>query len=103
MDEEELAREHARLIRRTMGSAGLDIDQVWLHYFSLGGEAGMLEVDAYLHHALAMPRLQRDTLAHAINELIDFGPRPHAPYACDLTDEDPPPEELWDDDPSDPS
>ena len=100
MDEEELAREHARLIRRTMGFAGLDIDQVWLHYFSLGGEAGMLEIDAYLHHALDMPRLQRDTLAHAINELIDFRPRPHAPYTSEISDEDDLPEEWREEDSS---
>ncbi len=72
---------------RTMREAGLGLDQVWFHYFSLGGDAGMFEVEAFLHHALRLPQLQRDMLAHAVNELIRFSPPLRAPYSSDITDE----------------
>ena len=86
-----------------MGSAGLPVDQVWLYYFSLGGEAGMYEVDAFLHHGLHLPRLQRDIFAHAINELNDFGRRSHAPYASDITQGDAPAQDRREENDSDPS
>ena len=40
-----------------------------------------MEIDAYLHHALGLPRLERDLLARAANELIDHGVGGHAPYS----------------------
>ena len=49
---------------------------------------GMLEVEAYLHHAMTLPRLQRDMLAHAVNELINFAPSAYVPYASELAEED---------------
>lgn len=54
--------------------------ELWLHFFRLGEEVGEVEIDAYLHEALALPRFERDLLAHAANELIDHGPTRHAPY-----------------------
>ena len=85
MDEEEAGREQARLLRRAMVQANLQLDELWLHYFSIGGDAGPMEVDAYLNHAMGLPRLQRDVLAHALNELADDRPSPRAPYAKDLS------------------
>lgn len=89
MDEDALGREQARLLRRAMDYAGLDLHDVWMHFFSIGGDVGELEVEAYLHHSLTLPRLQRDTLAHAVNEIIDHGPVLHAPYTDDLSDPGP--------------
>jgi len=86
MDEEALAREQARLLCRAIDQADLGLSEVWFHYFSIGGNAGQLEVEAYLHHALPLPALERDILAHAVNELIDHRPVLYAPYTCDLTD-----------------
>ncbi len=88
MDEEEVGREQAHLLHKAMLTANVQLGDLWLHYFSIGGEAGPLEVDAYLHHALGLPRLQRDVLAHALNELVDGNPAPRAPYASDLAQED---------------
>jgi len=88
MHEEEVGREQARLLRRAMLQADLQLDDLWMHYFSIGGEAGPLEVEAYLHHALGLPRLQRDMLAHALNELYDGNPSPRAPYARDLVEDE---------------
>lgn len=89
MDEEALGREQARLLNRAMEHAGLGLHEVWMHFFSIGGDVGELEVEAYLHHSLTLPGLQRDTLAHAVNEIIDHGPVLHAPYTCDLSDHGP--------------
>ncbi|MFF1385056.1 hypothetical protein ACFVWT_15960 [Arthrobacter sp. NPDC058288] len=33
--------------------------------------AGQFEVEAYIHGAIALPPLQRDILAHALNERLD--------------------------------
>jgi hypothetical protein len=50
----------------------VSLDQVWLDYFALGGEADPLAVDAYLHGLTELPAGQRDILAHAANERIDL-------------------------------
>ncbi|WP_188539492.1 hypothetical protein [Kocuria dechangensis] len=88
MGDDAVAREQARLLRQAIHRAGIARDQLWLHYFSLGGEAGEIEVDAYLHQSFALPPFQRDLLAHAANELIARIPRPRAPYVSDLVDGD---------------
>ncbi|MDQ3028623.1 MAG: hypothetical protein M3R09_01040, partial [Actinomycetota bacterium] len=48
--------------------ADLTLDELWVRYFSLGGEAGRLEVEAYLYGLMALSAGQRDMLAHAVNE-----------------------------------
>ncbi|GGJ22807.1 hypothetical protein [Paenarthrobacter histidinolovorans] len=58
-------------LRRAMDSAGIDAEELWLHYFGIGGLVGEYEVDAYLESLLSLPPLQRDLLAHAANEIID--------------------------------
>ncbi|MFE7631680.1 hypothetical protein [Kocuria sp. NPDC057446] len=83
-----MAREQARLLRQAVDRAGISRDQLWLHYFSLGGEAGETEIDAYLHQSFSLPPFQRDLLAHAANELIAQIPPPQAPYVSDLVDGD---------------
>lgn len=86
MDEDALGRVQARLLRRAMDHAGLELHEVWMHFCSIGGDVGKLEVEAYLHHSLTLPGIQRDTVAHAVDEIIDHGPVLHAPYTYDLTD-----------------
>jgi hypothetical protein len=62
----------------------LSVAELWLRYFALGGEASELEVDAYLNGAIALPAIQHDMLAHAINERLDeIAPLP-APYSDDF-------------------
>lgn len=75
--------EQRRRLREALAQAGVDPSRLWMKYFSIGGEAGEYEVDAYLNGSLSLPPLQRDILAHAANELIDdLPPRLRAPY-CD--------------------
>ena len=83
-DDQAVVHEQARRLRATMVAAGIDRGRLWLYYFSIGGDVSEFEVDAYLHHSLTLPRLQRDLLAQAANEiLLDLAP-PTAPYAADL-------------------
>lgn len=65
-----LEAKQARLLQHTVAHAGITVDQLWWHYFNLGGDAGLLEVEAYLHQALHLPRLHRELLDHALHELI---------------------------------
>lgn len=77
--------EQRQLLKKALDDARLSVPDVWMTYFSLGGEAGEYEVDAYINGSLSLPPLQRDILAHAANELIDQLPaRPRAPYSADL-------------------
>jgi hypothetical protein len=51
--------------------AELTMEQLWLRYFALGGDAGLIDIDAYIHGLGGLPPLQRDILAHAVNERLD--------------------------------
>ena len=68
----ETAQGQQRSFSRAVRNAGLSIDQVWLDYFALGGEADPLDVDAYFHGLTELPAAQRDVLAHAVNERVDL-------------------------------
>jgi hypothetical protein len=81
-----MAREQARRLRQAINRAGIGCEQLWLHYFSLGGEVGETEIDAYLHQSFSLPPFQRDLLAHAANELIARIPPQQAPYVSDLAE-----------------
>lgn len=50
---------------------GLTVEALWIRYFAVGGDTGLLEVDAYLNGLGEMPTLQRDMLAHAANEHLE--------------------------------
>ena len=84
MDDDGIGAEQARLLLEVIGRAGIEVKQLWFHYFTLGVSAGEVEVEAYLHHCLDLPALQRDLLAHAVNELIDRRPPLRAPYVSEL-------------------
>jgi hypothetical protein len=78
------------------------VGELWLRYFALGGEASEMEVDAYLNGALALPAIQHDMLAHAINERLDeIAPR-RAPYSEDFMPVEHVENYLWDRDRDDP-
>jgi len=60
-----------RSISAALRHAKLTIDELWMQYFALGGEAAIIDVDAYVHGLTELPPLQRDILAHAVNERLD--------------------------------
>lgn len=65
--------------------AQLEVQDLWLHYFSLGGTAGEYELDAYINASYSLPTLQHDILAQTVNEMIDqLPPPPRAPFSSSL-------------------
>ncbi|WP_439379432.1 PP2C family protein-serine/threonine phosphatase [Amycolatopsis lexingtonensis] len=60
----------------------LTLEELWVRYFALGGSLSLLELDAYLNGLTTLPRVDRDMLAHAVNERLDelTGPA-RAPYS----------------------
>jgi hypothetical protein len=67
--------------REAFDAADLTVEELWVRYFSFGGDAGQMEIDAYLNGAIAMPPMQHDMLAHAINERLDEIAPGRAPYS----------------------
>jgi hypothetical protein len=57
---------------QTMRAAHLVLEDVFLTYAGLAGDADPLEVEAYLSGLLMLPAAQRDLVAQAINELLDY-------------------------------
>nr|WP_206064730.1 hypothetical protein [Kocuria sediminis] len=58
------------MLHDTLVGAGVSVPQLWWHYFSLGGNARQLEVDAYVHLALHLPAPDRLLLDQAAEELL---------------------------------
>lgn len=84
MDDEGVGSEQARGLRRVLEASGVGVGELWLHYFRLGGQVGEVEIDAYLHHVLGLPRFERDLVAHAANELLGRRPGLRAPYSSEV-------------------
>lgn len=80
--------EQRRRLRAALRAADITVSELWLKYFSLSGDAGEYEVEAYLQGLLSLPAVQRDLLAMAANEMIDELPRPHAPYSDDFDNDE---------------
>lgn len=79
--------EQQRLLAACYARSRLTPEQLWMRYFALGGSQGLMELDAYLHGLTTLPRVDRDMLAHAVNERLDelAGP-PRAPYSRSVRD-----------------
>jgi hypothetical protein len=84
VDDNRLGAVQARLARYAVERAGLDLDRLWWHYFQLGGEAGMLEVDAYLHGCLSLPAAHRNLVARAVNGLVQGAPVARVPFSWEI-------------------
>jgi hypothetical protein len=66
--DEDVQRQDFRL---AFEAAPLNLEQVWIAYFGIGGKAGLIEVQAYVYGALSLPSIERDLLAHALNESLN--------------------------------
>jgi hypothetical protein len=71
---------HQRALSRAFACSEVTVDQLWLRYFALGGDAGPTEVDAYVHGLMSFSEFQHNVLALAVNERLDELPQPRAPY-----------------------
>lgn len=63
--------EQRQSFRLAFEVAPLTLEQIWLKYFGIGGKAGPTEVQAYVYGALNLPAIERDLLAHALNESLN--------------------------------
>lgn len=78
-----------RLLNAAVRHSRLNVNELWMYYFSIGGSAGEYEIEAFLNASYSLPAMERDLLAHAVNEMIDMiPPPPRAPYSSDLHTED---------------
>lgn len=79
-----MVKDHASRYQRDLHSAfrhaELSVQELWLRYFSLGGDAGPTEVDAYLNGLMPLAEAQHNILALAVNERLEELPSPQAPY-----------------------
>lgn len=55
-------------LRAGVEQAGLTFEDLWLRQLALGGDAGCLEVEAYVLGLLRPDPHQHDVIAQAINE-----------------------------------
>ncbi len=79
--------EQRRRVAACFARSGLTVEQLWLRYFALGGDASQLELDGFLQGLMMLPRMQRNVVAHAVNERLDeLTGRRTAPY-CATVDE----------------
>ncbi|WP_410651444.1 PP2C family protein-serine/threonine phosphatase [Amycolatopsis sp. cmx-4-54] len=65
------AAEQQRSAALAFKHADLSLEDLWLRYFGAGGEAGLIDIDGYVHGLSDLPPLERDTLALALNERLD--------------------------------
>ena len=40
MDDSAAGRQQAHLVRQALEAAGIEVGRLWMHYFSIGGDAG---------------------------------------------------------------
>ena len=74
--------EQRRLLLAAVRRSDLPLEQLWLRYFGLGGQADLIDVEGYLDGLFPLAPAQRDVLAHAVNERLDeLAWRPRAPYS----------------------
>jgi hypothetical protein len=67
---------HQEELSKAFTRAELTVQELWLRYFALGGDAGPTEVDAYVNALMPFSTFQHNILAAAVNELAP----PGAPY-----------------------
>ena len=71
-------------LERARQDSGLTQDQLWMRYFGLGGMRPELELEAILYGALEPTALDRDRIAHALNErFTELGRNHPVPYSQD--------------------
>jgi hypothetical protein len=74
MDRPDRATPDARQLsplRTAFEHTDLSLEGLWLRYFSLGGDADLMDVDAHLAGVVPLSSVDGDLVAHAINERLD--------------------------------
>jgi hypothetical protein len=74
--------QQASALRDAFRHAELTVEELWMRFFGLGGDADLITVDAHLAGLVPLPRAQSDVLALAINERLDeLVSRRRVPYS----------------------
>lgn len=60
-----------RFTALALSSANISVGELWVKYYSLGGEVSEFEVEAYLGGLLILSGSERTILADAMNELLE--------------------------------
>jgi stage II sporulation SpoE-like protein len=58
-------------LRAAFRHADLTLEELWLRYFQLGGNADLLDVEAHLGELVCLPHADGDLLAVVVNERLD--------------------------------
>jgi hypothetical protein len=74
------AEEDRALLVRAFEGSQLSVEELWLAYFSLGGNVGRYEVEAYLAGLMPLNAHEHNVLAQAVNERLAELLPPPAPY-----------------------
>jgi hypothetical protein len=64
------AVELRRALRGAVGPGLLSLQDLWLAYVGVGGNAGSFEIEAFIQGAYGLPALERALLATALTELM---------------------------------
>ena len=73
------------LLAAALEQADWTLDQLWVNYLAVGGTAGIFELEAHLADLNALPSIQHDPLACALNErLADLGNPLRVPFTSHL-------------------
>lgn len=78
-----------RAVEAARQRAGLSVAELWLRYFSFTGEAGPMEVEAFLSGLMPLSSHQHDVLACAVNERLGELDIPELPYEGDQSSDRP--------------
>lgn len=74
----------ADVLNRYRQEADLSHAELWLRYFSLGGMATALQLEAILYGALLPTEHDHDVIAQALNErFVELGGNHPVPYRAD--------------------
>lgn len=80
---DDLSDDQRATLKSAFDAASLSVEELWMRYSSMGGAAGLTEIEAYISGVMTFTDLQHDILAHAINERLDELLPPRAPYRAD--------------------
>jgi len=68
-------------MQEPLHASGMSLEEWWLAYFALGGDASAADLNGYLQGHAQPSTLDHNVMAHALNELLhDLGANWPVPY-----------------------
>ncbi|THJ68467.1 GAF domain-containing protein [Arthrobacter echini] len=78
----------ARRITDALSASGVSLDEVWLGYYSIGGRASRVELEAFIRGSLELSMTECDVLGEAVNQLLAEAAGGSAPLIPPCTPDD---------------